>query len=155
MQIQPPVPSLRLFSRCIAQVAKPQILGRTPQGERRMVPILRGRFEGELAGEVLAGGANWQVTNEDGVCYVEARYAVETPDGAMVAIHNRGIRHGAPEILAKLMSGENVDPTEYYFRTTPTFETSDERYDWLNRIVAVCSGARTSESVILDFYEVR
>jgi len=119
-----------------------------------MVPILRGRFEGELEGEVLAGGADWQVANENGVCYLEARYAVETSDGAVIAIHNRGIRHGSPEVLAQLVSGEIVDPTKYYFRSAPTFETSDERYEWLNRIIAVCSGARTSDSVILDFYEV-
>ena len=154
MPIQPPVPSLKHFSRGTAQVAPPQVFGKTPQGERRMVPILSGRFEGKLEGRILAGGADWQVATEGGVTYLEARYSIETHDGAMILVHNRGIRHGSPEILAKLFSGEIVDPTKYYFRSTPTFETSDERYDWLNRIVAVCSGARTADSVLLDFYEV-
>ena len=154
MQIEPPVPSLRRFSRATAQVAAPQVFGRTPQGQRRMVPILSGRFEGELEGRILAGGADWQVASEDGITYLEARYSIETPDGALILVHNRGIRHGSAEILAKLFSGEIVDPAKYYFRSAPSFETSDERYAWLNRIVAVCSGARTAESVILDFYEV-
>jgi hypothetical protein len=119
-----------------------------------MVPILSGRFEGELEGRILAGGADWQVATEDGITYLEARYSIETPDGAMILVHNRGIRHGSPEILAKLFSGEVVDPSKYYFRSTPSFETSDERYAWLNKIVAVCSGARTKDAVLLDFYEV-
>jgi hypothetical protein len=119
-----------------------------------MVPILGGRFEGELNGEILPGGADWQVVSENGVCHLEARYAMETTDGAVIAVHNRGIRHGSPEVLARLFSGEIVDPTQYYFRSSPSFETSDERYEWLNRIVAICSGARTTDSVLLDFYEV-
>ena len=154
MQIQPPIPSLRHFCRATAQVAAPQIFGRTPQGQRRMVPIRSGRFEGELEGTILAGGADWQVASDDGITYLEARYSIETPDGALILVHNRGIRHGSPEILAQLLSGESVDPAKYYFRSAPSFETADERYAWLNRIVAVCSGARTIDSVILDFYEV-
>jgi hypothetical protein len=119
-----------------------------------MVPILSGNFEGRLEGRILAGGADWQIATENGVTYLEARYSIETPDGAMILVNNKGIRHGSPEVLARLFGGEIVDPTEYYFRSTPTFETSDERYDWLNRIVAVCSGARTRDAVLLDFYEV-
>jgi hypothetical protein len=119
-----------------------------------MVPILNGRFEGELEGVILAGGADWQVASEEGITWLEARYSIETLDGALILVHNRGIRHGSPEILEQLFKGDVVNPTKYYFRSSPSFETSDERYAWLNRIVAVCSGARTADSVILDFYEV-
>jgi hypothetical protein len=102
-----------------------------------MVPILSGRFEGELEGTILAGGADWQVASDDGITYLEARYSIETLDGALILVHNRGIRHGSPEVLAQLFSGEVVDPARYYFRSAPSFEPSDERYAWLNMFGAV------------------
>lgn len=154
MEIKPPVPTLRLFSRATIQVAPPQILGKTPRGERRIVPILGGRFEGELTAEVVAGGADSQFTTHDGVSHLEARYTIRTPEDSLILIYNRGVRHAPPEILALLAAGEIVDPSKYYFRSMPAFETSDERYAWLNKILCICSGARTPDSVLLDFYEV-
>jgi hypothetical protein len=154
LHVEPPVPGLQLFSRATVQVAAPQALGKTPFGERRIVPILGGNLEGRLSGEVLPGGADWQLITEDGVAHLEARYTILTPDDARILVHNHGVRHAPPEILKQLYSGEAVDPLKYYFRSTPTFETGDNAYTWLNRIVAVCSGARTVDRVVLDFYEV-
>src|SRR5947207_12124722 len=119
MQLQPPVPTLRLFSRATVQVATPQTFGHTPFGERRVVPIISGRLEGRLTAEVLPGGSDWQIGSHDGISYLEARYTLKTPEGAMILVQNRGIRHATPEILAQLFSGETVDPTKYYFRSTP------------------------------------
>jgi hypothetical protein len=152
--IRPPAPALRLFSRAIVQVAAPQLFGRTLLGERRVVQILGGRLEGTLSGEVLPGGADWQIITASGVAQLEARYTIRTPEGALILVQNRGIRHAAPEILDQLYTGEPVDPSRYYFRSTPLFETGENSYAWLNRIVAVCSGARTPTEVLLDFYEV-
>jgi hypothetical protein len=148
------MPHLRLFSQATVQVAAPLEFGRTPLGERRMVSILSGKFEGRLNAEVVPGGADWQLITEDGANYLEARYTLKTTDGALILVQNRGIRFAAPEVLALLYSGAIVDPTKYYFRSTPTFETSTDRYSWLNRMIAVCSGARTKDAVLLDFYEV-
>jgi len=153
-ELQPPVPGLRLFSRATVQVAAPQLFGRTPLGERRVVQILGGRLEGKLSGEVLPGGADWQIITASGVAHLEARYTIRTPDGVLILAHNCGIRHAAPEILEQLYAGELVDPSKYYFRSTPTFETGENSHAWLNKIVAVCSGARTPTEVLLDFYEV-
>ena len=153
-ELQPPVPDLRLFSRATVQVAAPQFFGRTPFGERRVVQILGGRLEGKLNGEVLPGGADWQIITASGVAQLEARYTICTPDGTLILVQNRGIRHAAPAILEQLYAGERVDPSNYYFRSTPTFETGENSYEWLNKIVAVCSGARTPAEVLLDFYEV-
>lgn len=154
MQIEPPVPSLKRFSRGTVTVSPPHLLGKTLVGERRVVPILSGTFEGRLSAEVVPGGADWQFVSQDGTNYLEARYLLKTPEGVLILVRNRGIRHASPDILAQLYSGTIVDPAKYYFRSTPTFETGDDRYAWLNRIVAVCSGARTADSVLLDFYEV-
>jgi hypothetical protein len=152
--LQPPVPALRHFSRATVQVAAPQLFGKTLLGERRVVQILGGRLEGKLSGEVLPGGADWQIITASGVAQLEARYTIRTPDGALILVHNRGIRHATPKILEQLYAGELVDPSKYYFRSTPTFESGENPHAWLNRIDAVCSGARTPTEVLLDFYEV-
>jgi uncharacterized protein DUF3237 len=64
------------------------------------------------------------------------------------------MRHGPPEVLARLGRGEPVDPAAYYFRTTPRFETVAPSYAWLNDVVAVGSAVRRPDAVILDFYTV-
>jgi hypothetical protein len=136
-------------------LAAPQELGETPLGRRRIIGITGGRFSGErLSGRVLAGGADWQVIRADGVADLDARYTLETSDGALIYVRNRGYRHGPPEVLKKLSSGESVDPSLYYMRTSPRFETGDARYAWLNRIVCVATGARRASSVELEVYEV-
>ena len=126
-----------------------------PLGERRIIPITGGRVEGErLRGDVLPGGADWQVVRPDGAAVLEARYCVRATDGALIFVENKGLRAGPPEVLARLARGEPVAPGEYYFRTTPRFETAAPRYAWLNDIVAVGSAIRTPGAVILDFYVV-
>jgi hypothetical protein len=137
-------------------LAPPQDLGDAPLGRRRIVPITGGRFRGErLSGRVLPGGADWQIVRGDGVSQLEARYTLETDDGALIYVRNVGLRHGPPEVLAKLAAGEPVDPSRYYMRTTPAFETGDERYRWLNKLVCVATGARRKDAVELDVYEIK
>ena len=136
-------------------LAAAQDLGETPLGRRRVVPITGGRFSGErLAGRVLAGGADWQLVRADGVADLDARYTLETGDGALIYVRNRGYRHGPAEILEQLAAGAAVDPASYYMRTTPLFETSAARYAWLNRIVCVATGARRAAAVELEVFEV-
>ena len=135
---------------------RPLELGDTPQGRRRIIGITGGRFSGErLSGRVLPGGADWQVVRADGVAELDARYTIETGDGALIYVANRGVRHGPPEVLQKLAAGEPVDPALYYMRTTPWFETGDARYAWLNRIVCVGTGARRAAAVELEVFEVK
>ena len=137
-------------------MATPQELGETPQGRRRIIGITGGRFSGErLSGRVLAGGADWQLVRADGVADLDARYTLETEDGALIYVRNRGYRHGPAEVLTRLANGEKVDPSLYYMRTTPRFETGDPRYAWLNRMVCVASGARRPAAVELDVYEIK
>jgi hypothetical protein len=137
-------------------LAPAQELGETPLGRRRIIPITGGTVSGaRLSGEVLPGGADWQVIRPDGVADLDARYTIRTADGALVYVRNRGYRHGPPEVIARLARSESVDPSLYYMRTTPRFETGDERYAWLNRIVCVGSGARLAGAVRIDFYAVQ
>jgi hypothetical protein len=141
--------------RAEIELARPQELGAGPLGRRRIIGITGGRFFGErLSGRVLPGGADWQVIRGDGVAELDARYTLETDDGALIYVRNRGYRHGPEEVLRRVAAGENVDPSQYYMRTTPLFETGDGRYAWLNRIVCVATGARRPAAVELEVFEV-
>jgi Protein of unknown function (DUF3237) len=155
MEFQPAAPRLDLLYRASITVAAPQLFGPTPQaaGERRIINITGGEFSGaRLKGKVLEGGADWQVIRADGVAQLEARFSMQTDDGALLYVRNFGFRHGSPEIIGRLFSGEIVDPSTYYFRMTPLIETGDKRYDWLNSLIMVGSGMRTKTHVIYDVY---
>jgi hypothetical protein len=148
--------NLKPLFRAEITLAPAQELGEAPHGRRRIIPITGGTVSGErVAGRVLAGGADWQVVRADGVAELDARYTIETGDGALVYVSNRGVRHGPPEVIRKLAAGEAVDPALYYMRTTPWFETGDPRYAWLNRIVCVGTGARRAAAVELEVFEVK
>ena len=131
-------------------------LGDTPLGRRRIIGITGGRFSGErLSGRMLPGGADWQLIRADGTAYLDARYTLETGDGALIYVNNHGYRHGPTPVIERLARGEDVDPALYYMRTTPWFETSAAAYSWLNRAVCVGTGARRADRVALEFFEVK
>jgi len=148
--------TLEPLLRAEIALGPPQELGDTPAGRRRIIPIIGGSFHGErLNGRVLPGGADWQIVRADGVAELEARYTLETSDGARIYVQNFGYRHGPADVLRRLADGKPVEPSLYYMRTTPRFETAAERYGWLNRTICVATGARRAESVELDIFEVR
>lgn len=131
-------------------------LGQTPVGRRRIIAITGGQFSGpRLSGRVLAGGADWQVIRADGVAYLDARYTLETSDGALIYVNNLGYRHGPPEVLERLARGDDVDPALYYMRATPWFETAAPKYAWLNRTICIATGARRAAAVELEFHAVK
>jgi uncharacterized protein DUF3237 len=137
-----------------AELADIRQFGTAPYGERRVIDILGGRVEGtRLNGRILPG-ADWQIVRPDGVTDVRARYAIETDSGARILVTSDGLRHGPAEVLAALARGEAVDPARYYFRTVMRFETADPALAWLNRILALATGARERRAVRLDVYEV-
>ena len=148
-------PSLRLLYTSSVEVGPPMIVGATTYGERRIIPITGGSFAGpRLSGKILPGGADWQVIRTDGVAELEARYTLKTDDGALIYVLNRGIRSASREVMERLARGEKVHPGEYYFRTRPVFETGAPKYQWLHRIVAVATGERLADEVIITVYEV-
>jgi len=146
---------LQPLLRAEITLGPPQELGDGPLGRRRVIPIAGGGFRGErLSGRVLAGGADWQVLRTDGVAELDARYTLETDDGALIYMRNFGYRHGPEEVMRRLAAGEAVDPAAYYMRTTPRFETGARRYRWINRIICVARGARRPAAVELEVFEV-
>ena len=79
---------------------------------------------------------------------------LETDSGRLIQVRSQGLRHGPPEILARLAAGEPVDPSRYYFRTVLRFETGAGELDWLNRVIAVARGVRLPRAVQLNAFEV-
>ena len=155
MSYAPPIPTLVHLMRAEIQLGTIEEIGVTPLGRRRVIPIVGGSFTGDrLAGEVLPGGADWQLVRPDGVALLDARYTLRTEDGALIYVNNQGVRSGPADVLAQLGRGEAVDPARYYFRTTPRFETGAAQYAWLNDLIVVASGMRQREVVVLDFYAV-
>jgi hypothetical protein len=143
---------------CKVEVALEPIrdLGDTPLGRRRIIGITGGKFAGpRLSGRILPGGADWQLIRSDGVVFLDARYTLETDDGAQIYVNNQGYRHGPKDVIERMARGEEVDPALYYMRATPWFETSAPRYAWLNRTICVATGARRPAFVELDFFEVK
>ncbi len=148
-------PSLRLLYVSRIGVGEPLVVGNAPHGLRRTIPILGGTFTGpRLSGKVLSGGADYQVIRPDGITEVEARYTLETDDGALIYVLNTGIRTGPQDVMERLANGEACNPSEYYFRTRPVFETGALQYQWLHAIVAVATGERLADEVIITVYEV-
>jgi hypothetical protein len=136
-------------------VAGPQKIGPVPHGTRVTAPITEGQFEGpRLRGRVLPGGADWTLLRGDGVLELDLRLTLQTDDGALIHMTSFGFRHGPPEVIAALGRGEKVDPSTYYFRTIPHFETGDPRYAFLNRLLAVSTGDRRAEGPIYTIEEI-
>jgi hypothetical protein len=131
-------------------------LGATPAGQRRIVPVSGGRFDGErLRGEILPhAGSDLLLTRADGAFQQDVRLPLQTHDGALILMTYRGIRHSSPEVALRIAGGDNVPATDYYLRTAPFFETAAPAYDWLNRIVAVGVGERIVNGAAYDVFEI-
>jgi hypothetical protein len=145
----------RLLMMLQVAVAGPQRFGAGPHGTRITAPITDGHFEGpRLRGRVLPGGGDWTILRGDGVLELDLRVTLGTDDGALIHMTSFGLRHGPPEVIAAIARGESVDPSTYYFRTTPRFETGDPRYAFLNRLLAVSSGDRRAAGPIYTIDEI-
>jgi hypothetical protein len=132
-----------------------QKFGAVPHGIRIVVPVAGGEFEGpRLRGKVLPGGGDWLLQRPDGVLEFDLRITLETDDHALIQMRFEGLRHGPPEVIAALHRGEVVDPARYYFRTLPRFETSSEKYAFLNRIITVGIGETRPEGALHRIDEV-
>lgn len=151
----PPPLQTDLVCRLHVQLGAVQEIGTLAIGRRRVVPIVGGRVEGpRLAGEVLAGGADWQIVAPDGSVAIEARYTVRASDGGLILVHSRGMRNGPAAALARLAAGEAVDPDQYYFRTVVTLETEAPAHAWVNRRLFIAVAARDPNAVLIELYEV-
>ena len=143
-----------VFSLAI-KVGAPIVAGDIGHGVRRVIPILGGEVFGDgIKGTIFPCGADFQVIRPNGFTELEAKYAFETDDGAIVYIENIGIRFGPKELLDRIAKGEIVDPSRIYFRSVPKFETGAENYRWLMENLFIGVGARYPDRVEIAVHQV-
>jgi Protein of unknown function (DUF3237) len=153
---QPPPLRTEFAFEARVKVDKPMVIGESSHGLRRIVPILGGPVEGPmLKGHVVAGGADWQYVRPDGAWELQAKYTLQTDDGVLILVENRGVRYGKPEVMERLAKGEKVDPAQIYCRTVATFEAPrGSKYEWMNHTLFVGSVERLPDAAIVRFYKV-
>jgi muconolactone delta-isomerase len=151
-----PEPRLKLVYRLEATLGQPLDLGDAAHGHRRIVPQTGGTFTGpEISGRLLPGAsADWQVVLADGTALADVRYTLQTDDGSLLYVRSQGVRHGSPDVLARLARGEDVDASEYTFRTSTQIETAVPELAWLNKGVFISVGGRQPGGVIYETYLV-
>jgi hypothetical protein len=149
-----PVPTLEPAFEVEVVLGALEDHGETRRGHRRVVPIIGGSVRGAFEGEILPGGADWQIVRPDGAIEVDARYTAKTPDGAHILIHATGVRSGQPAVLEALLRGEPVEPSEYYFRTVVTLEASGARFGALQNSIFVAAAVRAADRVTYAAYRV-
>jgi hypothetical protein len=147
-------PDLEFLFTLTAEVGEIVTMGAAPLGERRVVQITGGRFEGpQLRGDVL-GGADWQIVRADGTIDLDARYAIKEARGGVVQVVSQGMRHGPPDVLARLARGEDVPGDQYFFRTIMRFETGASEIAFLNKTIAVATAERKARRVELQAWRL-
>jgi hypothetical protein len=136
--------SEHLFDMTATLGESPYVVGEAGKGQRILITVTGGTFEGpHLRGTVEGVGGDWITRRSDGVAELDVRALLRTDDGAEILISYGGRRHDQSlGPLGELAEGE------LYFRTQPTFETGDERYAWLNRIVAVGVGLPAEQGTV-------
>jgi hypothetical protein len=152
--MSPALQTKYVFSLAI-QVGAPIVAGNLGHGVRRVIPILGGEVRGEdIKGTIFPVGADFQTIRPNGFTELEAKYAFEMDDGAIVYIENIGIRFGPKALIDRIARGEVVDPALIYFRSVPRFETGAEKYRWLMDNLFVGVGARHPDRVEIDVHQV-
>jgi Protein of unknown function (DUF3237) len=151
-----PDPSLTLVYRLEIVLGEPLEFGEVNQGRRRIVPQIGGTFEGpDMRGKLLPGvSADWQIVLPDGTALADIRSTLQTDGGDLLYVQSRGVRHGSPEVLERLGRGEDVDASEYTFRTSTQIETASRELAWLNKGVFISVGARNAGGVVYETYLV-
>ncbi|HLI56583.1 MAG TPA: DUF3237 domain-containing protein [Actinomycetota bacterium] len=151
-----PEPHLTNVFRLEATLGEALEGGSVAQGRRRIVPLTGGTFAGpELNGRLVPGAsADWQILLPDGTALGDLRVSLQTDRGDVLYVRSQGVRHGSPEVLARLGRGEEVDASDYVFRTATQIETAAPDLDWLNKGVFISVGGRQPGGVIYEVYLV-
>jgi hypothetical protein len=147
---------LKLAFRLDVELDPPIEIQETPMGYRRVIPITGGRFTGRIQGEILPGGADWNIVRHDGIVHLWARYTLKTDDGVYISILNEGFQRGPADTMERILAGKPIETSQWYSRTTPRFEVSGEKYRWLNETIFVGNllPPTRPDGVSIEVYEV-
>ncbi len=123
-------------------------IGPIPKGRRNVWQLAGGIVEGpHIRGTVAPVGGEFELIDQDGIFHIDVRLVIVTDDKANIFVQYFGIANTTAEAAEKYKAGETVDFGETYFATQPRFETSHERYSWLNHVMAVAEGRGTGSGV--------
>lgn len=137
------------------EIGSRHLVGVTPFGHRSIAHVTGGRFEGpQLQGSVLPGSGDWPLLSSEGGIRIDARLTLQTHDGQLIYMTYQGMRSAAPEVIERLNRNEQVDPSLYYLRIAPMFETAAEQYRWLNYLIAIGSGRRVPGGIAYAVHRV-
>ena len=151
----PAAPVLVPLAQVRCEVGALVSLGPAKYGERRYVPLLGGTVAGpELNGDIVEGGVDWQVNRADGLLDIAAHYVIRAGDGGLIEVQSDGMRHGPPDVMARLARGDDVARDEYFFRTLMRFQTGAPQWLHLNKVMALAVGQREAKWVVLDVYRI-
>ncbi len=151
----PQAPQLEFIGELNVKIGPALTVGETPHGVRRIIPITGGTFSGpNMKGTIISGGADWQIVRKDGTTELNALYTLQTDDGTLTYVNNKGIRVATSDVARRIANGETVSPNEYYFRAVPTFETPPGRYDWLTKTLFISKGIRNPDGVIIQVWKI-
>ncbi|MBC9914512.1 DUF3237 domain-containing protein [Chitinophaga varians] len=121
----------------------PQAVGPVLKGTRLIFPFREGVVKGDnINGAILGCSGEWGLALDSATFKMDARATIKTTDGALIYMAYSGYNYGSGKSAALLQAGKGheLSPADYYFRSTPVFETSAPQYAWLNHTVAVGVG---------------
>jgi hypothetical protein len=137
------------------EIGERHSVGITPYVHRGIAHVTGGRFEGPgLAGSVLQGSGDWTLLSANGGVRIDARLTLRTDDGELIYMAYQGLRGAPPDIIERLNRNEEVDPSLYYLRIAPMFETGATKYRWLNDFIAVGTGRRVPGGIRYSVHRV-
>ena len=152
----PDAPRLEWIGSLTAQFGPPTVIGETSHGTRMVIPVADGTFDGPgVSGSLLPMSGDWMLVRPDGVAEIDARATLQTQDGALVYIVNRGYITNVLDWLPRWSQGEEIAPDEYYYALNTAFETGAPQYDWLQRTVVVGTGVLLPGGTRQDLFAVR
>jgi hypothetical protein len=131
-------------------------IGDCGRGSRLIVPARGGTVSGpRLREKLLSPSGDWLSVRTDGTGELDVRGIIGTDDGALIYVTYRGYLTDVPSLMPRWAAGETIPPDEYYFRTTPYYETGAPQYAWLTKIVAVGVGSLVPGGVSYRIFEVK
>jgi len=137
-----------------ADLLTPVAVGAGPYGNRLIVEVAGGAFEGpRLRGRILTGGGDWLLVDAEGVGHLDVRASFETHDGALIYVQYYGRLEITDAVMAALGGTGETRFGDQYFFSQPRFETGDARYRWLNRVIAVGQGRVLPNRVEYQVFE--
>ena len=149
-----PDPVLSFAFEARVSVAPSERIGHGTGEELWFTPITGGTVDGpRLQGTVVPGGGDWSTKRGDAT-ELDARYLLRAADGALIDIVNRGFWRATEDVERRLDAGEDVNPSEWYYRTSPVFRTDAPAHRWLAENVFVGMAREDGDEVCIRFYLV-